>query len=81
MPPVPSWFVPFGMAALAGVGSYYAAEVTLEHRITKLEEDTIAHAREDDRGTVAVDRRLDAADIMFRNLWHAIAVNHGDAPP
>lgn len=70
MASIPSWFVPFGMAAMSGVGAYYAAQVTLEHRITKLEEDTAAHAREDDRATTYVGQQ-------FEHIWFAINKNAG----
>lgn len=35
---IPSWAVPLLMAVLSGLIAYYAAQVTLEHRLTALED-------------------------------------------
>lgn len=78
---IPSWVAHVAGPLIAGTVAYFAGQITLEHRLTSIEDNAVAHAREDDRGTAAVDKRLDAVDTMFRNVWHAISVNHGDAPP
>ena len=71
---IPSWVLPFVLPTIAGIGSYYAGQVTLEHRLTAIEDAAAFHAREDDRATAA-----QAAST--HNLWFAINKNHGDPLP
>ena len=67
---LPSWIVPVLLAAIAGFASYYAGQVSIEHRLTTMEDAAAAHAREDDRGTTQ-QAKID------HDLWHAICVNAG----
>ena len=75
---IPSWVAHVAGPIIAGTVAYFAAQITLEHRLTSIEDNITAHEREDDRATGSVDKRLDDMDVMFRNVWHAIQLNHGE---